>query len=79
MLGEFLEISVPTSDILESLGFYKALGFSELKVGDIWPHKYAVVSDGHLCICLHDRDVDGPTLSFVHRDIALHARAMSVD
>jgi hypothetical protein len=77
LLGEFLEISVQTPDILESLGFYKALGFSELEVGDIWPHKYAVVSDGHLCIGLHDRDVDGPTLTFVHRDLARHARAMS--
>ena len=77
MLGEFLEVSVQTPDILESLGFYKALGFSELEVGDIWPHKYAVVSDGHLCIGLHDRDVDGPTLTFVHRDLARHARAMS--
>ncbi len=77
MLGEFLEISVQTPDILESLGFYKALGFSELVVGDIWPHKYAVISDGRLCIGLHDRDVDGPTLTFVHRDLARHARAMS--
>ena len=70
MLGEFLEISVQTPDILESLGFYKALGFSELEVGDIWPHKYAVVSDGHLCVGLHNRNVDGPTLTFVHRDLA---------
>ncbi|MEE8345098.1 MAG: hypothetical protein V3R35_07150 [Woeseiaceae bacterium] len=77
MLGEFLEISVQTPDILESLSFYKALGFSELEVGDIWPYKYAVISDGRLCIGLHDRDVDGPTLTFVHRDLARHARAMS--
>jgi hypothetical protein len=77
LLGAFLEISVQTPDILESLGFYKALGFSELEVGDVWPHKYAVISDGRLCIGLHDGDVDGPTLTFVHRDLARHARAMS--
>lgn len=77
MLGEFLEISVQAPDILESLRFYRVLGFSELEVGDVWPYKYAVVSDGELCIGLHDRAVDGPTLTFVHRDLAQHARAMS--
>lgn len=77
MLGQFLEFSVQTSDILESLAFYKTLGFSEPKVGDVWSHKYAVVSDGHLCIGLHERNLDGPMLTFVHRDLARHARAMT--
>ena len=77
MLGQFLEISVQTPDILESLAFYKALGFSDLETGDVWPHKYAAVSDGRLCLGLHDGDFDGPTLTFVHRDLARHARAMS--
>jgi hypothetical protein len=49
MLGQFLEFSVQPQNILESLGFYKALGFTELEVGDLWPHKYTVVSDGELC------------------------------
>ncbi|MFQ5982097.1 MAG: hypothetical protein ACE5KS_01855 [Woeseiaceae bacterium] len=77
MLGQFLEFSVHAPDIIESLAFYKTLGFSELESGDVWSHKYAVVSDGHLCIGLHDRAQDGPRLTFVHRDIARHARAMS--
>jgi len=77
MLGQFLEFSVHAPDIIESLAFYKSLGFSELKSGDIWPHKYAVVSDGKLCIGLHDRPLEEPTLTFVHRDLATHARAMS--
>lgn len=77
MLGQFLEFSVQTPDIIESLAFYKTLGFSELDIGDVWPHKYAVVSDGHLCIGLHDRSLGAPTLTFVHRDLAKHARAMS--
>lgn len=77
MLGNFLEFGVQAPDIIESLAFYKTLGFSELQSGDVWPHKYAVVSDGHLCIGLHDRQLEEPTLTFVHRDLARHARAMS--
>jgi hypothetical protein len=77
VLGQFLEFSVQTPDIIESLAFYKTLGFSELEIGDVWPHKYAVVSDGHLCIGLHDRPLEAPTLTFVHRDLAKLARAMS--
>jgi len=76
-LGRFLEISVYTPDILESLSFYKRLGFTEQQIGEIWSHKYAVVSDGEVCIGLHDRVLDGPALSFVHHDIARCARSMS--
>lgn len=77
MLGKFLEFSVPAPDILESLGFYKALGFTELSIGDVWSHKYAVVSDGELCIGLHDAHFTVPSLTFVHPDLARHARSMS--
>lgn len=59
-LGQFLEFSVQTSDVLESLQFYKTLGFVELEIGDVWTHKYAVVSDGELNIGLHDREFDSP-------------------
>jgi hypothetical protein len=76
-LGHFLEFSVRTPNILESLGFYKMLGFTELEIGDVWTHKYAVVSDGVLCIGLHDREFDAPTISFVQQDLARHARSMA--
>lgn len=77
MLGRFLEFSVRAPDILKSLAFYKALGFTELAIGDVWSHKYAVVSDGDLCIGLHDRAFDSPALTFVHPDVARHARSMA--
>lgn len=77
MLGRFLEFSVHTPDIIESLDFYQRLGFTELQIGDIWTHKYAVVSDGVVCIGLHDRVFDGPALAFVHEDLAHRARSMS--
>ena len=76
-IGQFLEFSVHTTDILESLHFYKTLGFVELEIGDMWTHKYAVVSDGELNIGLHERDFDAPALTFVQHDIAKHARAMT--
>jgi len=76
-IGHFLELSVRAPDILESLHFYKTLGFVELEIGDVWQHKYAVVSDGELNIGLHDRELDSPTVTFVQQDIAKHARSMT--
>ena len=64
-------------DSLDSLGFYKTLGFTELEIGDVWSHKYSVVSDGALSIGLHDRDFDAPAITFVHPDLARHARSMT--
>lgn len=77
MLGRFLELSVSTPNVLESLSFYKALGFTELESGDVWSHRYAVVTDGDIAIGLHDRTFDSPTLTFVQPDIARHARSMA--
>ena len=76
-IGRFLEFSVRAPNILESLHFYKTLGFVELEIRDMWSHKYAVVSDGELNIGLHDRVFDAPAISFVQQDIAKHARSMT--
>lgn len=76
-IGHFLEFSVRTLDILESLHFYKTLGFVELEIGDVWAHKYAVVSDGELNIGLHDREFDAPAITFMQHDLATHARSMA--
>ena len=77
LLGRFLEFSIPTPNIIESLGFYRLLGFQDLEIGDVWSHKYAVVSDGSLNIGLHEGKLDGPALTFVHQDLARQARSMS--
>ena len=76
-LGRFLEVSVHTPDILESFGFYKALGFIDLETSDVWPHKYAVVGDGVLHFGLHDYPLDSPTATFVQQDLAKRARQMN--
>ena len=77
VIGKFLEISLRTPDILESLHFYKTLGFVELEIGDVWSHKYAVVSDGELNIGLHDREFDAPAITFVRQNLAERARKMT--
>jgi len=76
-VGRFLEVSIRTDDVAESLNYYKTLGFVELTTADVWPHKYAVVSDGVLCIGLHDRDFESPAITFVQPDLARHARSMA--
>lgn len=68
--GHFLELSLPTRDIRESLDFYRRLGFAELPVNDIRPHYYAVVTDGRIALGLHSEGFDEPALSFVWPDLA---------
>ena len=59
MLGRFLEYSIATPDIRASLEFYAKLGFSQAEVGEAWPHPYAVVTDGRICLGLHQHSRPG--------------------
>ena len=77
MLGRFLEISVEVEDMLASLEFYVELGFQEVPVNEVWSHPYAVVTDGRLFLGLHQRTVKSPTLSYVHANVAQHARDLT--
>lgn len=72
MLGRFLEISLPVTDILASLEFYERLGFTQAITGESWPYPYAVVGDGRLFIGLHQSTLRAPTLTYVQPDLALH-------
>ena len=74
--GRFLELSLPAPDVLESLDFYRRLGFAEWITGDIRRWHYAVVSDGRMTIGLHQQDVEEPTLSFVRPEVARQVRAL---
>ena len=76
-IGRFLEIGVRSQDVVESLLWYKTLGFAELETADMYPHKYAVVSDGVLNIGIHDRELDSPAITFVQPDLARHALSMA--
>lgn len=68
-LGQFLEISLHTPAIQESLAFYESLGFQQAPVGETWPHAYAVVTDGRLFLGLHGAAIPSPTLTFVSPEL----------
>ncbi len=72
MLGRFLEFSLATPDIRGSLDFYAELGFSAAEVGEAWTHPYAVVTDGRICIGLHQEAIPAPSLTFVKPDLLKH-------
>ncbi|HTE43312.1 MAG TPA: hypothetical protein VK629_20995 [Steroidobacteraceae bacterium] len=76
MLGRFLEISIHTPDIQDSLAFYEGLGFVQATVGDTWSHQYAVVTDGHLFIGLHGRPCPPIALTYVQPELARHAEKL---
>jgi len=75
--GRFLELSLPAANVLESLGFYRSLGFAECATGDIRRWHYAVVTDGQVCIGLHGAGVEEPTLSFVRPGLAPHVAELA--
>ena len=76
MLGRFLEFSLAAPDIQASLDFYLGLGFSSADVGDAWPHPYAVVTDGRICLGLHQQPIPAPSLTFVKPDLLKHLDAL---
>ena len=76
MLGRFLEFSLAAPDIQASLDFYVGLGFSSAEVGDAWPHPYAVVTDGRICLGLHQEPIPAPSLTFVKPDLLKHLDAL---
>ncbi|HEY1313136.1 MAG TPA: hypothetical protein VGE92_04630 [Steroidobacteraceae bacterium] len=76
MLGRFLEYSLATPDIRESLEFYVKLGFSPAEVGEAWAHPYAVVTDGRIYLGLHQEPIHAPSLTFVKPGLLKHAEVL---
>ncbi len=77
MIGRFHEVSVHAPDLLESLGFYERLGFTQVTAGEAWPYPYAAVADGRLAIGLHGRElIQSPLLAFVLPDLLGHIDAL---
>lgn len=71
-LGRFLEISIRTQDIRESVQFYEQLGFSHCVAGDTWPHPYGVLTDGRIVVGLHQYRFPSPSITWVREGIAGH-------
>jgi catechol 2,3-dioxygenase-like lactoylglutathione lyase family enzyme len=76
LLGRFLEFSLAAPDIQASLDFYAKLGFSPAEVGEAWPHPYAVVTDGRICLGLHQEAIPAPSLTFVRPDLLKHLQPL---
>ncbi len=76
MLGQLLEIAVAARPVGDALAFYGGLGFQQVDVGDILDSPYAVVIAPGVAIGLHDRELDGPTPTFVRPNLDTHIRAL---
>jgi catechol 2,3-dioxygenase-like lactoylglutathione lyase family enzyme len=76
VLGRFLEYSLATPDIQASLDFYTRLGFTEAAVGETWSHPYAVVTDGRICLGLHQAAIPAPAMTFVKPNLLKHLAAL---
>ena len=76
VFGRFLELSLTTTDIAASVQFYERLGFSQLTTGDTWTHPYGVLSDGRICLGLHQRRGPASMLSFVRPELAEHVHEL---
>jgi hypothetical protein len=70
MLGNFLELSVWSPDVVASVAFWEPLGFQQGQVNDTWKHRYAVLSDGRLVLGLHDYEFPSPSLTWVRPELA---------
>jgi hypothetical protein len=75
MPGRFHELSISTPNILASLDFYEGLGFWQAPTGDVWPHPYAVVTDGRIALGLHQKP-DFAALTFIDPDLAALADSL---
>jgi hypothetical protein len=76
LFGKFLELGLTTTDIAASVAWYERLGFTQLVANDTWSHPYGVLSDGHLCIGLHQRQASSPSLCFVQPGLAAYVQAL---
>jgi catechol 2,3-dioxygenase-like lactoylglutathione lyase family enzyme len=70
VLGRFHELSIRTAEIRASVEFYEALGFSQCRTGDTWPHPYGVLTDGRIFLGLHQYKFPSPSITFVRPGIA---------
>lgn len=69
MLGQFLEISVHSPQVLESLQWFERLGFTQIRSNDTWNHAYGIATDGRCFIGVHEYEFPSPSLTFVAPDL----------
>lgn len=69
MIGRYLELSVTTDRILESVQFWESLGLAQAVTGEMWRHRYGVVSDGRMNLGLHELPADVMKITFTRADL----------
>lgn len=70
LAGTFHEFSVAIGDVRSAVEFYERLGFTQAPTTDTYSHPYGVLTDGRLCIGLHQRPGPSPILTFVKPGVA---------
>lgn len=70
LLGTFHELSIVVPEVRAAVEFYERLGFTQATTSDTFTHPYGVLSDGRLCVGLHQRPGPSPVLTFVRPGIA---------
>lgn len=68
-LGAFHEVSISVQDLAASTAFYEGLGWRRVPVRAVWPHPYAVLTDGAVFVGLHRYRFPSPSVTCVHPDI----------
>jgi len=79
----FLEFAIPCNNVLDSLQFFRQLGFSEVPTNEIHQYPYAVITDGRCFLGLHDQKhyaqlSTEARFSFVHEDVASVSRILDI-
>jgi catechol 2,3-dioxygenase-like lactoylglutathione lyase family enzyme len=77
LLGTFHELSVAADDVRAAVEFYERLGFTQAATSDAFTHPYGVLTDGRLCIGLHQRAGASPVLTFVRPGVARSLGALA--
>jgi hypothetical protein len=70
MLGQFLELSIPSVNLAESFDFYVRLGFTELLDTGAADERSVALGDGRLALRLCANDPGEPRIVFVRPDVA---------
>jgi len=77
LTGAFHELSIAVDDVRAAVEFYERLGFTQATTADTFAHPYGVLSDGRLCVGVHQRAGPSPVLTFVRPGIAASLAAFA--
>jgi len=78
LLGTFHEFSVTAAPLPPAVEFYQRLGFELAPTSDAFAHPYGALTDGRLCIGLHERGGASPVLTFVRAEVAQGVAALEL-